>query len=853
MRWRDRIRGLAPPLLGIVLFALALATLQRELAATSGAELLARLRAIPVSHVALGVGLTALSYAALALYDVLAARILRLPVSAPRAALAGFLGCVASHNFGALFGGTAMRFRVYASYGVGAIDVARVLALDAATFWLGFLAASAATLALSSAPLPPALVAATPRGPLLAAILFLPIVAYAMAHRLRRGAPLRFGEHELPLAPSPHAIAQVALGAFDWLVAAGSLYVLLPADAALSFPVLLGAFLLSAVIGAASHVPGGVGVFEGAMVSVLSARIAPAALLGPLLVYRCTYYLLPLAVGGAVLGVHELIASRASLVRAGRVAARWAPDVVPTAFAALTFGAGTVLLFSGATPAEAERFARLRETLPLALLEASHLLGSVVGVLLLLIARGLQRRLDAAWWLACVGLAAGIALSLAKGGDWEEALLLALVLTALLPARPLFYRRSSLLAEPFSAGWIVAIVLVVQASVWLVLLAYRHVEYDHELWWQFELDAHAPRSMRAGVAALMVLLVVSLRRLLRGAAPEAPLPGEAELARAMPLIARAPEASAHLALLGDKSLLFHESGEGFVMYAASGRCLVSMGDPIGAPPVVRDLVWAFRERAEEHGHQAVFYEVRSSNLPLYLDLGLTLTKLGEQARVALAGFSLEGSARKALRYAKRRVEREGGHFEVLPREAVPPLLDELEAVSRGWLSAKGTREKGFSLGYFDRAYLARLPLAVIRREGRVIAFANVWPGGGGEELSIDMMRHTADAPPGVMEYLFAELMLWGRDHGYRHFDLGMAPLSGLESHALAPLWSRLGARVFRHGERFYNFRGLRAYKEKFDPEWEPRYLASPGGLALPSVLVSVASLISGGIAGTVRR
>jgi phosphatidylglycerol lysyltransferase len=81
----------------------------------------------------------------------------------------------------------------------------------------------------------------------------------------------------------------------------------------------------------------------------------------------------------------------------------------------------------------------------------------------------------------------------------------------------------------------------------------------------------------------------------------------------------------------------------------------------------------------------------------------------------------------------------------------------------------------------------------------------------------------------------------------------MAPLSGFEVRALAPVWSRIGGLVFRQGEHFYNFRGLRQYKEKFDPYWEPRYLASPAGLALPRILAHIASLISGGLRGVVSK
>ena len=115
------------------------------------------------------------------------------------------------------------------------------------------------------------------------------------------------------------------------------------------------------------------------------------------------------------------------------------------------------------------------------------------------------------------------------------------------------------------------------------------------------------------------------------------------------------------------------------------------------------------------------------------------------------------------------------------------------------------------------------------------------------------MRYYPETRAGLMDFLFVELLFWGKAHGYRWFNLGMAPLAGLEDRVLAPLWSRLGAFLFRHGEHFYNFQGLRQYKEKFAPTWEPRYLVSPGGLALAHILANVAALISGGVKGIVAR
>jgi len=248
----------------------------------------------------------------------------------------------------------------------------------------------------------------------------------------------------------------------------------------------------------------------------------------------------------------------------------------------------------------------------------------------------------------------------------------------------------------------------------------------------------------------------------------------------------------------------------------------------------------------------VFYQVTPDNLPLYVDLGLTLTKLGEEARVPLAQFSLEGPARADLRQAHRRAGRDGAIFEVIPAAGVPALMPELRAVSDAWLADKSGGEKGFSLGFFDPQYLANFDCAVVRHEQRIVAFANLWRAGD-EELSVDLMRYGEGAPKGVIDFLMIECMLWGRSHGFQWFNLGMAPLSGLEEHPLAPAWHKLGRLVQRYGENFYHFEGLRKFKEKFLPVWRPRYLAAPRGWALAGALLDVTSLISGGVVKALRK
>ncbi len=289
------------------------------------------------------------------------------------------------------------------------------------------------------------------------------------------------------------------------------------------------------------------------------------------------------------------------------------------------------------------------------------------------------------------------------------------------------------------------------------------------------------------------------------------------------------------------------------MYGVEGRSWVVMGDPVGPREAWEELAWDFIELCDRYDSQPAFYQVEAQSLDLYANLGMTFQKLGEEARVALPSFSLEGNARKDLRHAINRVSKQGYRFEIVPARQVSDILDSLKSVSDAWLKHKNTREKGFSLGFFSPAYISQCPIAVVRDGDRIAAFANLWLTAEKEELSIDLMRYLPDAPDGIMDYLFTEIMLWGRQQDYQWFNLGMAPLSGLEKHALAPLWSKAGALAFRYGEHFYNFQGLRRYKEKFTPQWQPKYLACRGGLALPHILTNIAALISGGLGGIIKK
>jgi phosphatidylglycerol lysyltransferase len=822
------------------------------LAQYSWHDILAHVRAIPSSHLLAAVALTCAGYGCLTLYDALGLRFAGVRVPYPRLALISFMGFAIGHNVGLnTVSGGAIRYRAYSPLGLTVKQIGTVIAFGTLTFGLG--AATLLGLSLvSQAGLSGSLLHVNRALVVLAGVLLLAAVGSYLWLACSRHESLRYKKIVIPVPTPRLAFAQVAVASADLLCAAGVLYVMLPPQADIGFAQFAGLYLIAITAGIISNVPGGVGVFESVLLFIFRS-VPPDRLLGALLAYRIIYYFGPFAVALGLLGAHEIWAHRGPMVRLGRLARNWVSAVTPQAIGIAVFGAGAVLLFSGATPAITRRLDWLRQIVPLPILELSHLLGSVVGVGLLVLANGLYRRLDAAWWLTIWLLCAGVIASLLKGFDYEEAFILGIVIVLLVSARARFRRRASLLEQRFSGPWIAAVLLVLGAALWLVLFAYRHVHYERDLWWQFEFEASAPRSLRALLLAAIMAAAYALWRLLRPSKPPVSPPSVDDLQQAEILIANGHDSNANLALLGDKHLMFNEDRTAFIMYQESGGSYVCMGDPVGPQVRSEPLAWEFLECCDGMAVSPVFYQVAPDNLSLYIDLGLTLTKLGEEARIPLRAFSLAGSGRADLRQCHRRAGRDGAEFDVVQRKDVPSIMPELRRVSDSWLEEKQAGEKRFSLGYFDERYLSCFDCAVVRHAGAIVAFANIWRAGVDMELAVDLMRYGATAPKGVMDFLLVECMLWGKAQKYQWFNLGMAPLSGLEEHALAPTWHKLGRMVQRYGETFYHFEGLRKYKEKFLPVWRPRYLAASGKFGVAGALLDVTSLISGGVGKALRK
>lgn len=421
-------------------------------------------------------------------------------------------------------------------------------------------------------------------------------------------------------------------------------------------------------------------------------------------------------------------------------------------------------------------------------------------------------------------------------------------------ARPLPFVALSVLPRLVLRAPAMSLVLCVLAALALlgpVVLEETLLKFS----WGLLLARHGIDATEGTLGLSMVLGVIASRGLVRFPRRRSELATEPadDLARAIALLPQQENASAGLVRLGDKRVLFSDCGQGFIMYARKGRSLVALFDPVGPKHLWAPLAEKFVAEARRTRSRAVFYQVSAEFLPVAVEMRLQALKLGEQAVVDLRRFTLAGGEWLKLRRSINRAERDGLAFEFLPAEAVPAVLDELEAVSDAWLSAHNAAEKGFSLGTFDRLYIASGPVAVIRLDGRIVAFASLMTAASKGDAFIDLMRHIPGVHRGMMDLLFVKIMEALKTKGFQSLNLGMAPLAGLSGNSRAPAWNHVARQIFEHGERFYNFRGVRAFKEKFDPDWQPRYLAVASQRLPILSLIDVTLLIGGGFKGLMRK
>ena len=849
-----------PILLGIGLFGLGILALSHLMHSVSPAAVMTQIRSTAPDVLLLALAGTAVGYAALVGYDALALQFIGKALPKRIVALGGFLGYAFGNTIGvSVISGGAVRYRIYSAYGLDAFEVATVSGYVAAALGTGLTLIGLAALGVHPdvvsqiISLPPEVIRF---GSLAIVAVCVAGLAYASIGNRRlsvRGIDLHL--------PSPGSLlAQLVITLIDVIAAAFTLWILMPAGTP-DFAAFIAIYAIAMMVGILTHVPGGIGVFETVVIGTLPASVAIGDAAAALVLFRIIYYLLPFALGFVIVSLNEVRLAGGKIGRliggvpmANRPAFEAIHGFAPSLAALLTFGLGAYLLMVALIPSVRSDAMDDGDFLATLLLEGGTLLSALIGVVLLLLSHGLLRRIRAAFVLTLAALALGAFAALLNGFDFETALILLAGAVLLLPFASGFPRQAKLTEGVFSPAWFALVTGVVIAALAFFFFLHRATPYSNDLWTEIAHASNTPRALRAGLLASSLLVIFGVFLALR---PVRQKPVSSQdtgaLDRVAAILARSGMPQGCLALTGDKSFVISESGAAFVMYCVQGNRWVALGDPVGDPADFPDLCWAFIDLARQANGQPVFYEVSAVTLPVFVEMGFALHKIGEEAVVPLQAFSLAGSGFKSMRAAHNKRQREGLSIEMVSPPHSAALIAELATISDLWLGGKSGREKGFSVGRFAPDYLDRFPIALVRREGRILAFANILAPGDGTRVAIDLMRYLPEEASGIMEFLFLSLIEHYRAAGATEFSLGVAPLSGLSARSMERMWSRFGAFIYRHGGAFYNFEGLRAFKQKFHPDWHPRYVAVPPGVTPTRAMADVALLIAGGARGLLRK
>ena len=854
------LRRAFPVLLGIGLFALGLFALLHLLKPVNLDEVMAHARATPPAVLLAAVLGTAVAYAALVGYDVLALRFIGRRLPGRVVALGGFLAYAFGNTIGvAVVSGGAVRYRIYSAFGLNALEVATVSGYIAVALGTGLTLIGLAALAVQ----PHVVTAVLPLAPevirwgsTVALVASLAVILWiSWGNR-----SVRIWKLELRL-PSPRNLAgQLAVMIVDVVAAAFTLWVLMPAGVP-DFAFFVAIYSIGMMVGILSHVPGGVGVFEAVVISTMPPDVPVSEVAAALLMFRMIYYLLPFVLGFLLVALNELRMAGGAISRwMGAVPAPMRPlveavhGIVPSLTALVTFGFGTYLLLVSLIPSvRGDAVEDLRMVAAL-LREGGTLLLAILGVMLLILSDGLGRRIKSAFWLTLTGLGAGAVASLLNDFDYRNAALLAAVGVALLPFRRSFYRQAKLTDAVFSPAWFALVITVLAGAGGFFFFVHRAPQEAGDLQTVLHMASDADRALRAGLLASALVFLFSIymaTRPMRLSWVVGDDPAARE--RAAAIVAAAEQPRGCLALSGDKRLLFSEPGGAFLMFTVQGKTWVTLGDPVGRAQEFADLCWSFADLARRANALPVFYAVEARRLPIYAEMGLLSHHVGDEAVIRLRGLHLWTEPFAPLREMSARWQAAGASLELIHPPHAPALLAELEAVSGDWLASRAGREKGFTVGRFSADYLNRFDLAVVRQGGQVVGFANLLAPGGGKRVALDLMRMRADAPEGFMDFLFLGLIERYRDLGAESLSLGMAPPEGLEERSVERLWSRFGSFIYRHGAAFPSFEALRDYKARFGPDWRPLYIAVPPGLSPSRAMTNVALIIAGGHRALVGR
>ena len=640
------------------------------------------------------------------------------------------------------------------------------------------------------------------------------------------------------------AVQLIMVSVFEWVAVFLVIWFLtFVLNIPIGFKELVPVFLIASCAGIISMIPGGIGSFDLVFLwGAQSLGILDEKVLVLLILYRISYFLLPFLFA-VLLFVKEYWEKWN--ISWGNLPNVVAQKTSHTLLTVLIFMSGMVLLLSAAVPEILSRLKIAQEFLSLPIINVSHQLTVAAGFLLLGLCRGIEYKVKRTYQIAIGVLISAALFSLIKGFDYEEALFLLIVAFLLISSKSQFYRESYVIT--WGKALVDLVVVFIITAMYVLIGYYNLPSTTKSLPNQFtdymitDYQDLFFSAIIGIIIALAILIVGYLIRKPRLMEIQTSIHQEEKILNHLERYMG--NELTHLIFLHDKNVFWNKEETVLFSYQLYADKIIVLGNPVGEKTHLSAAIGEFMDQADRYGYTIAFYEVSNKVLASLHEYGYGFFKLGEEAFVDLGTFTLSGKRMKAFRAAKNKFEKAGFVVELIEPPFQIEFMKELKEVSKNWL--QGRAEKGFSLGFFDEAYLNTSKVAVVRGAEGVIGFASVMPMYDNDErISVDLMRFTPGAPSGTMDFIFLSLFEWAKEEGYQTFNMGMSPLSNVGLSKFSFLSEKVAAQIFLHGQLFFHFKGLKSFKDKYADSWEPKYLAYRKKSSLSFTMTQIALMIS---------
>ncbi|MBP2024948.1 bifunctional lysylphosphatidylglycerol flippase/synthetase MprF [Peptoniphilus stercorisuis] len=594
-------------------------------------------------------------------------------------------------------------------------------------------------------------------------------------------------------------------------------------------------YIIAEVVALISFIPGGIGSFD-LTVFLLFKDLGYQSnnILVSILLFRITFYLVPWVIG-IILYVLTQFKEKSKKIIPSQ-------EIILNILSTLIFLSGAILIISTATPAVFERVVFLKNILPRLAFVLSKSFTLMIGVILIVMSRGIKFRIKKVYKISLSLLILGSIGCVVKGLDYEEAIILLIFAGLLFTTRDLFTKEHLEIKQKdvYKIGVYLFIVLMLYITIYNLT---HHVNiYTSQRAFSFIWIEENPLKIIGFLISTAILLILFLYS--RKQPLEFSEVSDEDINKyANFLKDHSGNYFSHLYFMRDKNFFLNSKKTVLMQYRPYKDNIVVLGDPVGIYEDFEEAIDEIIEFAGSYGMKVSFYEVRGENLELYANQGFSFIKIGEDATVYLNEFSYDGKKNKNLRKQRNKLNGEDFTFEIVYQPFDSVFMERLREISDNWLNGK--QEMGYSLGSFDKYYLNTAPIAILKDKNQeIIAFANLLPVVNTKKISIDLMRYNREkCKNNEMDLLFLGLFDWAKEEGYEEFYLGMAPLSNVGDKKYSNSKERIMRLMYEYGNKFYSFQGLRYYKEKFHPRWSGRYIIYKNDMDLIEVMISILNIV----------